>query len=290
MGRLKKALSNLKHQQTSKRRPPQLPPQLPPPPAAAAADQPSQLTNKKVKLDSSTTTNAAPGKAKIPKFPFEEDDAILLVGEGNFSFARCLCDILSGTHLTATSYDSQETLHTKYPDSPSNVQGILDLDGKVLYNVDATHLSATKALKGKKFDKVVFNFPHVGAGIKDMARNVETNQILLRGFFESAKTALTPNGLVYVTLKSGEPYDSWQMKLIAKKAGFSLKTKIPFLPDMYPNYVHRRTIGYSESVSTDNNEDILKSKSFTHIFWRKELAQKSATTKRKRKGDDSDED
>jgi 25S rRNA (uracil2634-N3)-methyltransferase len=119
-----------------------------------------------------------------------------VIGEGNFSFARCLCDILGGDRIIASCYDSLETLTTKYPDAPTNIEGILELSGTVLYNVDATELSGSKKLKGKKFDRVVFNFPHVGLGIKDLGRNVEKNQELCRGFFESAMGVLKEDGQI----------------------------------------------------------------------------------------------
>lgn len=44
---------------------------------------------------------------------------------------------------------------------------------------------------GSRFSKVVFNFPHAGAGIKDQAHNNLTNQRLLAGFFASARALLT---------------------------------------------------------------------------------------------------
>ncbi|GAA5875135.1 hypothetical protein JCM3774_001649 [Rhodotorula dairenensis] len=40
------------------------------------------------------------------------------------------------------------------------------------------------------FDKIVFNFPHVGQGITDQARNVRANQTLLLDFYRSAAPLL----------------------------------------------------------------------------------------------------
>lgn len=50
----------------------------------------------------------------------------------------------------------------RYPDASQHTSLVADLGGTVLHGVDARNLAATKALKGRRFTKVVFNFPHVG--------------------------------------------------------------------------------------------------------------------------------
>lgn len=46
----------------------------------------------------------------------------------------------------------------------------------VLCKVDATELE-TSPLLDKNYDMVIFNFPHVGLGIKEQNDNIEVNQV-----------------------------------------------------------------------------------------------------------------
>lgn len=89
------------------------------------------------------------------------------------------------------------------------------------------------------------SFPHLGTGMKDMGRNVKQHQDLLRGFFMSASSLLSPppKGELHVTMKRGEPYDSWQLVTLAKMCGFRVKHCTPFMQATFPGYAHRRTIG-----------------------------------------------
>ncbi|KAH6575934.1 hypothetical protein BASA60_004751 [Batrachochytrium salamandrivorans] len=115
-------------------------------------------------------------------FQFEADDSVLLVGEGNFSFAASLMEELSGSiALTATCFDSADVVNSKYPDAHEFIAELADWEATVHYNVDATKLQSVKALRGKRFTKILFNFPHVGGGIKDQDRNVRQNQALIGG-------------------------------------------------------------------------------------------------------------
>ncbi|KAJ1732645.1 Meiotic nuclear division protein 1, partial [Coemansia biformis] len=126
------------------------------------------------------------------RFPYTRHHTILLVGEGNFSFARSVAAQLdSGANMIATSYDSREQACEKYPDTDEHVQEFELLGGTVLFGVDGTRLAKQKRLRGKQFSRIVFNFPHVGMGIKDQERNIRANQELLLGFFNSAGPLLT---------------------------------------------------------------------------------------------------
>ncbi|KAJ2606035.1 Meiotic nuclear division protein 1 [Coemansia sp. RSA 1804] len=132
-------------------------------------------------------------------FPYTTRDVILLVGEGNFSFAHSIAQTLgTGIHITATAYDSEETTGQKYPDAATHVAGLKSLGATVLFDIDATMLGGSKPSKSaaplvghQKFTHVVFNFPHVGAGIKDQGRNIRVNQEMMAGFFHSVKGLLS---------------------------------------------------------------------------------------------------
>ncbi|ORX61073.1 hypothetical protein BCR36DRAFT_315270, partial [Piromyces finnis] len=209
--------------------------------------------------------------------PFTEEDSILFIGEGNFSFSRSVAELLPAItyKMVATCYDTEIELKEKYNDATENINVIEDLGGKVLYQIDATKLASLKSFRGKRFDKIVFNFPHVGAGIKDQDRNILTNQKLLQGFLDNASQLLSSrilyndmnDGEILVTLKSGNPYDLWDIKKLAKSTGkLVTKTSYQFNPSLYPGYHHRRTIGFEEGISKSENEEIIDKNCRTYVF------------------------
>ena len=200
--------------------------------------------------------------------PYESHDLILLVGEGNFSFSRALVRLFQGdgSLLTATCHDSKKDLEVKYPDACEIISDLQDSNVTVLYQVDGTSLEKSLP-RNMKFDKIVFNFPHVGMGIKDQIRNIRANQELLAGFLRSSLLFLRDSGEIHITLKKGEPYHQWRLPYIAKSMGrLRLKTAIEFNPHNYPGYEHRRTLGFREDLSSETNEDISKNGSQTYIF------------------------
>ena len=129
-----------------------------------------------------TTNGAKPPPAPIP---FRPTDRILLVGEGDFSFSRSLLSAHGCTDLIATSYDKVSNLRSKYPQAASNIAALEAESCLVRYGVDATKLGKAgvpdgggggKEVKQGGFDRVVFNFPHVGGLTKDVNRQVRHNQ------------------------------------------------------------------------------------------------------------------
>jgi len=111
------------------------------------------------------------GKApRRPTIPFRPTDRILLVGEGNFSFARALvCDppeqlaSLPPSNITATAYDTEDECYAKYPEAKKIVETLREKGVQVMFRVDATQLENRIALKKRKWDRIVWNFPHAGA-------------------------------------------------------------------------------------------------------------------------------
>lgn len=82
--------------------------------------------------------------------------------------------------MVATCLDTRSTLLEKYPQAEAHIDALLaatdDKEGvKVLYGVDATKLGG-KELKKGGFDRIVFNFPHVGGLTKNVNRQVRYNQ------------------------------------------------------------------------------------------------------------------
>ncbi len=125
---------------------------------------------------SSNGRNNAKGKAKEdgyipanqkPIIPFTKDDTILLIGEANFSFSLSL---IQPPHnhpahqILATSFDSREICLEKYPDAEKILERLKRAGVKVGFGVDATDLKRSWRIvgKGRRWSRVIFNFPHVG--------------------------------------------------------------------------------------------------------------------------------
>ncbi len=109
-----------------------------------------------------------------------------------------------------------------------------------------------------KFDRVIFNFPHLGAGIKNRSKNIEAHQVLISKFFKSARKMLAVDrlGEIRVALKTGSPYDDWKIHLIGQNNQLSLKHAVPFSSKLWPGYKHCRTKGsHYRDRESDGNED-----------------------------------
>jgi len=102
---------------------------------------------------------------------------------------------------------------------------------------------------------------------KNMALNINGNQNLLIGFFQAAIPLLREDGEIHVTIKTGQPYESWGVTRIGTKSKeLRLKCAFPFNPRIYSGYTHRRTLGFEEGLSNDDNIEILKKKCRTYVF------------------------
>jgi 25S rRNA (uracil2634-N3)-methyltransferase len=121
------------------------------------------------------TASGLKGKAKQtvrpprrPTTPFKSTDSVLLIGEGNFSFARALIQSpaleldLSPNNITATAYDSEQECYEKYPEAKLIVSDLRSSGMEILFSVDGTCLEKNSSLRGRKWDRIVWNFPHAG--------------------------------------------------------------------------------------------------------------------------------
>ena len=135
--------------------------------AKEKAEHAAKVTEQRRKQSKSAAKSKGPGRA--PTVPFKPTDRILLIGEGNFSFARALIvdppsslEHLVPTNVTATSYDSEETCFSKYPDAEDIVSTLRQRGAEVLFGIDATKLQRHPVLKERRWDRIVWNFPHAG--------------------------------------------------------------------------------------------------------------------------------
>lgn len=172
---------------------------------------------------------------------------VLLVGEGDFSFARALVRVtsaaagmvaretssMSSVTITATSLESASVIRQAWRGA-SNVDALAAAPNvRVEHGVDATALLET--FERGTFDRVCFMFPHI-AGKGRINRNRE----LLFGYLSSARDVLAPNGLIEVALAPGQggtsvdgsalrDYgNSWQAYTQGAEAGLVMIDVAPF--------------------------------------------------------------
>ncbi|KAF8913186.1 hypothetical protein CPB84DRAFT_1742552 [Gymnopilus junonius] len=170
--------------------------------AAQVAEQKSSRNSKghyPSKASKGKEKTAASGSSSRPTIPFNPWDKILLIGEGNFSFARSLIQgpptpllSLPPNNITATAYDVEDECYAKYPESSGIVSFLRSQGVQVIFGVDGTRLEKHPKLKGRRWDRIVWNFPHAGKGIADQDRNILSNQLLVLGFLRSAAKMLQP--------------------------------------------------------------------------------------------------
>ncbi|CAO1621001.1 unnamed protein product [Parajaminaea phylloscopi] len=171
--------------------------------------------------------SSTPTRRRMQK-PFEPEDNVLLVGEGDFSFTLSLLSeprCHDANRIVATSFDSYQDCIAKYPTAKDNIDKIRTIAqaaGReqpklvagwgsaadrdiVCFGVDAGDLLAQRSIRKwvdltGGFNKVWFGFPHVGQGHKDESRNVLANQLLLLRFMVSAVGVLSTGAKpAYVT-------------------------------------------------------------------------------------------
>ena len=141
---------------------------------AALLNQQSRLKQKaQITQAAKSNERAKAAKKQARKqavtIPFAPTDNILLIGEGNFSFAYALAvnppsqlQHLPPQNITATAYDSEEECLAKYADAQKKIDALRDKGVNILFGVDATTLEKVSQMTGKRWDRVVWNFPHAG--------------------------------------------------------------------------------------------------------------------------------
>jgi 25S rRNA (uracil2634-N3)-methyltransferase len=164
--------------------------------------------------------------------------SILLIGEGDFSFALALAVKLGGRKIVATSYDSRVAVLEKYPHAITALNALRTAHVEVHHGVDVATLAQQSWMR--QFNRVIFNFPHIGGSSDE---DVVLNQELLANYFKSVAPSLSrdPQGQAIVALRNTSFYDKWKIEDQAKKAGLKLKQTRPFPARDFPLYKPVRT-------------------------------------------------
>ncbi|KAH6822820.1 methyltransferase small domain protein [Perilla frutescens var. hirtella] len=177
---------------------------------------------------------------------------ILLVGEGDFSFAASLATAFgSAVNITATSLDTEETLEWKYPTgAAANLRLLKEKRCTIIHGVDACTMTNHHLLSHRRFDRIVFNFPHAGfPAFEHHTFQIELHRGVVRGFMRSASEMMREKGEVHVTHKTSHPYFRWDIAGVGKEEGFLLLEQANFVITDYPGYQNKRGSGTNSNQS-----------------------------------------
>ncbi|XP_020599466.1 uncharacterized protein At4g26485-like [Phalaenopsis equestris] len=175
---------------------------------------------------------------------YSSSQRILLVGEGDFSFSACLARAFgSAGNMVATSLDDQDKLLWKYLTARNNLDELKGLGCTILHGINVEDMHEDDFLIAKRFDRIIFNFPHAGHYIRLQEHNealILMHKALLCGFFSSARCLLSENGEIHVSHRDDEPYNKWEIRGLAMERGLVLKETVEFQINDYPGYLNKR--------------------------------------------------
>ncbi|KAI0519461.1 hypothetical protein KFK09_006909 [Dendrobium nobile] len=109
------------------------------------------------------SSESGEGKREIWIKHYSSSHRILLVGEGDFSFSVCLAKAFgSAKNMIATSYDNLEKLLEKHSTARIHLDELKRLGCTLLHGINVKYIHEDSFLKVRRFDRIIFNFPHAG--------------------------------------------------------------------------------------------------------------------------------
>ncbi|KAM1864166.1 hypothetical protein ACFX14_004414 [Malus domestica] len=190
------------------------------------------------------TSSGLPSSCTVPPLLLEikhysSFHKILLVGEGDFSFALCL----------AKSFGSAKEFKVKYSKAMKNLMELENMGCKIFHGVDVHTMLHHPQLTRMEFDGIIFNFPHAGCSnfrcsSEKKQHHILSHQSLVKGYFKSSREMLTRSGEIHVTHKTSYPFTEWEIENLAEEAGlFLVKEEKEFSIRDYPDYLNKRGAG-----------------------------------------------
>ena len=214
---------------------------------------------------------------------YHSGQRVLLVGEGNLSFALALSTLFDGegANILATSLDRPGVARAAYPDLRDIEESLEASGAAVRFGVDVEDGDALRkaakgwwaagndpearaanargggggggaepgATSGAGPGGFFKGFDRVvwnfpDAGVGAVGRlAVQANQDLLDAFFRVAKPLLVKDGEVHVAVRACEHRARWNVAGVAARAGYAHRASVAFAPADFPGYEHFRTLG-----------------------------------------------
>ena len=206
---------------------------------------------------------------------------VLLVGEGNLSFALALVTLFDGdgANVLATSLDKRGVAVAAYDDFEDIVQSLEAAGAATRFGVDVEDGDALRRVARqwwasgddegaqyaggvgpggvfKGFDRIVWNFPDAGVGTVGWL-SVRANQDAIAAFFRASRALLAKDGEIHVAVPDDEARAraAWNIPGIAAREGFAFRASLDFEPDAFPGYSHFRTLPHHSLLRGDGGDD-----------------------------------
>ncbi|KAK6149456.1 hypothetical protein DH2020_016981 [Rehmannia glutinosa] len=136
-------------------------------------------------------------------------------------------------------------LGIKHPSAAANLAFLESKGCTIMHNVDAGTMSQHVGLKHRKFDRIVFNFPHAGytSSAEHSSYQISRHQDVVRGFLKNGYNMVTEKGEIHITHKTAYPFSRWEIEELGHKAELELIQKAEFYIWEYPGYENKRGDG-----------------------------------------------
>ncbi|KAL4554660.1 hypothetical protein LXL04_037259 [Taraxacum kok-saghyz] len=172
---------------------------------------------------------------------YSSNHHILLVGEGDFSFALSLAKSFGrASNIVASSLDSYGDLIRKYKNAKENLDALGNFGAQLLHGVNAIKMKNHTDLRMRKFDRILFNFPHLGIKYVDESNDylIMEHKNLVQSFLWNARFMLLPKGEIHVTHRTEHPYNLWNIEELATPCVLDspLVECVDFQVQDYPGY------------------------------------------------------
>ncbi|WP_105169771.1 class I SAM-dependent methyltransferase [Pseudoalteromonas sp. T1lg23B] len=190
---------------------------------------------------------------------------ILTVGDGDLSFSSALASRLKAGLLTASTYDSEQTIRDKYQHHALDL--LSTSSAEYLSEFDVTAGESWQRLAKPQYDLAIFQFPLLPAfsdqtEFEQQQYSINTlNRRLLRQFLDNAyRYALDPAGpmLCYITSKDVKPYCEWDLEgTLSLNSKMNYLGQHPFDITQFPGYKIR---------NVDRDKHVKDTSGTTYVF------------------------
>lgn len=171
---------------------------------------------------------------------FNTETKILVVGEGNFSWAWNMCHIIgTGQNMVCTDACVNSTVRQT---ASQYLLPLIEAGATITMRLDATRMGKQALVKrcGQYFDRVVWNFPHTSTPNK-AAYSHQEHIHLLTVYLQQAQEVLHPGGQASITVKDGYPYCEWGIGKLQPGGRMHYLGCQTFTPERFSIYSHVTT-------------------------------------------------